>query len=86
MSLCVHACMFKMCVCGHMFVCVCVAVDISTLTQDQLTSHHTKLFAAPNHLTPDPWADNNVYLIDSSWTVRNVFVHEVRKCPLVSFY
>ena len=52
-------------------------MDVSTLAQDQLTSHHTTLFAAPNHLIPDPWADNSIYLIDSSWTARNICVHEV---------
>lgn len=52
------------------------AVDTSNLTQSQLTSHHTKLFAAPNHLIADPWTENSVYLVDSAWAVRHILVHE----------
>ncbi|KAL8581126.1 hypothetical protein ACOMHN_033574 [Nucella lapillus] len=55
------------------------ALDDCSLTQDHLTSHHAKLFAAPNYLNPDPWEDNSVYLIDSSWSVRHVFLHENNK-------
>ncbi|XP_076449629.1 nudC domain-containing protein 1-like [Babylonia areolata] len=55
------------------------AVDVCTLTQDQLTSHHAKLFAAPNHLTADLWAENSVYVVDSSWTLRHIFLHESNK-------
>ncbi|KAK7498813.1 hypothetical protein BaRGS_00009905 [Batillaria attramentaria] len=55
------------------------AIDVCSLTQDQLTLHHTKLFAAPNHLIPDPWAENSVYLVDRDWAVRNVFICESGK-------
>ncbi|XP_070197529.1 nudC domain-containing protein 1-like isoform X2 [Littorina saxatilis] len=55
---------------------VAVSVDVCTLKDDQVTLHHTKLFAAPNHLTPDPWIDNSVYVIDSLWAVWNIFVLE----------
>lgn len=62
------------------FIFILPALDVSILTQDQLTLHHTKLFGAYNHLVQDPWVDRSVYFIDTDWAVQNIFIHEVYFC------
>jgi hypothetical protein len=45
-------------------------IDITTLTEDQYSYHHAKLFGIHNHLYMDPWNTDSIFFIDKSWGIR----------------
>ncbi|XP_053401647.1 nudC domain-containing protein 1-like isoform X2 [Mercenaria mercenaria] len=48
-----------------------------TLTDEQFSYHHAKLFGIYNHLVKDPWNTNTVYLIDNDWNIRRAVGHDM---------
>lgn len=41
----------------------------TSLSQDQYSYHHAKLFGVHNHLYLDPWNTDSVFLIDNCWGI-----------------
>ncbi|XP_062599810.1 nudC domain-containing protein 1-like [Saccostrea cucullata] len=44
-------------------------IAFTSLSEDQYSYHHAKLFGVHNHLYVDPWNTDCVYFIDSGWSI-----------------
>ncbi|KAK3601670.1 hypothetical protein CHS0354_038237 [Potamilus streckersoni] len=47
-------------------------VATTSLTDEQYSYHHAKIFGVHNNLISDPWKSNDCYYIDNSWNVRSL--------------
>ena len=52
-------------------------VDQVKLTDDQYSYQHVKAFGIHNHLVHDPWNQDTVYFVDSTWSVYSFTVNLV---------
>ncbi|XP_061163412.1 nudC domain-containing protein 1-like isoform X2 [Saccostrea echinata] len=44
-------------------------IAFTSLSEDQYSYHHAKLFGVHNHLYLDPWNTDYIYFIDSGWSI-----------------
>lgn len=52
-----------------------IGVDSVSLTDEQFSYHHAKLFGVFNHIVYDPWCQSSIYLVDEDWNIRHSLAH-----------
>lgn len=53
-----------------------LGIDQVFPSEDQFSFVHMKVFSLHNHLFSDPWSENSVYFLDSSFKINKANVHK----------